>query len=155
MQVHVSRDVFVVDVRYTNLKPIGGGSYGFVCSADDSVTGEKVAIKKVANVFHDLIDAKRILREIKLLRHFRAHENIIAIKDILTYPPNTTDFRDVYIITNLMESDLDRIISSTQALTDQHFQYFLYQIFRGLKYIHSANVLHRDLKVRLDISSVL
>jgi mitogen-activated protein kinase 1/3 len=54
----VSRDVFVVDVRYTNLRPIGGGSYGFVCSADDTITGEKVAIKKVANVFHDLIDAK-------------------------------------------------------------------------------------------------
>ena len=65
---------------------------------------------------------------------------------------NTNDFavsspQDVYIITNLMESDLDRIISSSQQLTDQHFQYFLYQIFRGLKYIHSASVLHRDLKV--------
>ena len=56
--------------------------------------------------------------------------------------------QDVYIITNLMESDLGRIISSTQTLSDQHFQYFLYQIFRGLKYIHSASVLHRDLKAR-------
>ena len=36
--------------------------------------------------------------------------------------------QDVYIITNLMESGLDRIISSTQTLSDQHFQYFLYQI---------------------------
>ena len=35
---------------------------------------------------------------------------------------------DVYIITNLMESDLDRIISSSQPLSDQHFQYFLYQV---------------------------
>jgi hypothetical protein len=43
-QVQVSRDVFYVDVRYTNLKPIGGGSYGFVCSADDSVSGEKVGV---------------------------------------------------------------------------------------------------------------
>ena len=45
-----------------------------------------------------------------------------------------------------MESDLERIIHSKQPLTDQHYQYFLYQILRGLKYIHSANVLHRDLK---------
>lgn len=43
-------------------------------------------------------------------------------------------------------ADLDRIISSSQDLSDQHFQYFLYQILRGLKYIHSADVLHRDLK---------
>ena len=45
-----------------------------------------------------------------------------------------------------MECDLDRIISSTQDLSDQHAQYFVYQILRGLKYIHSAHVLHRDLK---------
>ena len=45
-----------------------------------------------------------------------------------------------------MESDLDRIITSRQTLTNQHHQYFLYQILRGLKYIHSASVLHRDLK---------
>eukprot|EP00617_Octactis_speculum_P015527 CAMPEP_0185770504 /NCGR_PEP_ID=MMETSP1174-20130828/59507_1 /TAXON_ID=35687 /ORGANISM="Dictyocha speculum, Strain CCMP1381" /LENGTH=61 /DNA_ID=CAMNT_0028455965 /DNA_START=117 /DNA_END=298 /DNA_ORIENTATION=- len=44
----VGRDVFFVDVRYRILKPIGGGSYGFVCSAIDEVTGEKVAIKKIA-----------------------------------------------------------------------------------------------------------
>jgi serine/threonine protein kinase len=45
-----------------------------------------------------------------------------------------------------MEADLHQIIRSQQSLSDAHYQYFVYQIFRGLKYIHSANVLHRDLK---------
>lgn len=45
-----------------------------------------------------------------------------------------------------MESDLERIISSSQPLSDAHFQYFLYQILRGMKFVHSGNVLHRDLK---------
>ncbi|KAJ1459735.1 kinase-like domain-containing protein [Pelagophyceae sp. CCMP2097] len=144
--VPLGRDQFYIDVRYRNLKPIGGGSYGVVCSADDTATGKKVAIKKIANVFSDLVDAKRILREIKLLRHFGLHENIVQVKDIITVPPNTIDFSDVYIVTNLMESDLDRIITSRQPLTNQHHQYFLYQILRGLKFIHSASVLHRDLK---------
>ena len=45
-----------------------------------------------------------------------------------------------------MDTDLHQIISSPQPLTDDHCQYFLYQILRALKYIHSAHVLHRDLK---------
>jgi len=50
------------------------------------------------------------------------------------------------IFPELMECDLAAIIRSGQPLTDAHFQSFIYQILCGLKYIHSANVLHRDLK---------
>ena len=82
----------------------------------------------------------------KLLRHFSSHENIISVIDIMTVPPFSSHFKDIYIVTNLMESDLERIITSRQRLSDQHYQYFLYQILRALKYIHTANVLHRDLK---------
>ena len=45
-----------------------------------------------------------------------------------------------------MEADLNQILKSGQQLTSQHYQYFLYQILRGLKWMHSANILHRDLK---------
>jgi hypothetical protein len=54
--------------RYTIKEVIGKGSYGVVCSAVDNYTGEKVAIKKINNVFEHVSDATRILREIKLLR---------------------------------------------------------------------------------------
>lgn len=47
-----------------------------VVSAEDTTKGEKVAIKKVPNAFHDLTDALRILREVRLMRHF-AHENVL------------------------------------------------------------------------------
>ncbi len=47
------------------------------------VAGRKVAIKKVKDVFRNLTDAKRILRELKLLRHLGGHENIIWILDIM------------------------------------------------------------------------
>mmetsp|Transcript_23291 Transcript_23291/g.41182 ORF Transcript_23291/g.41182 Transcript_23291/m.41182 type:complete len:422 (-) Transcript_23291:253-1518(-) len=142
----ISNTTFEVEKRYVNLRAVGQGSYGLVCSADDLVTGNQVAIKKVTNAFQDLIDAKRILREIKLLKHLGDHENVIGLVDLSLMPPHTMDFDDIYIVTELMECDLERIVTSPQALSDQHAQYFLYQILRGLKYIHSANVLHRDLK---------
>ncbi|KAI7750074.1 hypothetical protein M8C21_019098, partial [Ambrosia artemisiifolia] len=61
-------------------------------------------------------------------------------------PPNKERFNDVYIMYELMDTDMHQIIRSSQPLTNDHCQYFLYHILRGLKYIHSANVLHRDLK---------
>lgn len=54
--------------------------------------------------------------------------------------------KDVYLVCELMETDLHRVIYSRQRLTDEHAQYFLYHILCALKYIHSASVLHRDLK---------
>jgi serine/threonine protein kinase len=144
--VNVAYNRFYIDEKYTHLRPIGDGSYGFVVSAVDKLTGRKVAIKKIKDTFVDIVDAKRILRELKLLRHLNNHENIVSIFDIMSVPPNTPNFEDIYIVTNLMESDLERIIQSKQVLTNQHLQYFLYQILRGLKYVHSANILHRDLK---------
>lgn len=50
---------------------MGAGAYGVVCSGSDTEKNTKVAIKKVTNAFEDLIDAKRILREIKMLSKFK------------------------------------------------------------------------------------
>lgn len=135
---------FVVDTHYTPVKPLGVGAYGVVCSAVDTTNNRKIAIKKIPKAFDDLVDAKRILREVKLLRHFK-HENIIGLRDLIT-PPNDAPFEDIYIVLDFMETDLHQIIYSKNELTDEHIQYFVYQVLRGLKFIHSANVIHRDLK---------
>jgi serine/threonine protein kinase len=57
------------------IRPIGHGAYGVVISALNKETGEKVAIKKISRAFEDPVDAKRILREIKLMKKF-SHENV-------------------------------------------------------------------------------
>lgn len=46
-------------------------------AAFNSETHEQVAIKKIGNAFDNIIDAKRTLREIKLLRHMD-HDNVSA-----------------------------------------------------------------------------
>eukprot|EP00735_Rhodelphis_limneticus_P012561 TRINITY_DN5854_c0_g1::TRINITY_DN5854_c0_g1_i1::g.24392::m.24392 TRINITY_DN5854_c0_g1::TRINITY_DN5854_c0_g1_i1::g.24392 ORF type:complete len:391 (+),score=80.20,sp/P42525/ERK1_DICDI/56.85/4e-156,Pkinase/PF00069.20/1.7e-79,Pkinase_Tyr/PF07714.12/5.2e-36,Kdo/PF06293.9/5.9e-05,APH/PF01636.18/2.2e+03,APH/PF01636.18/0.0098,Kinase-like/PF14531.1/4.4e+02,Kinase-like/PF14531.1/0.15,Seadorna_VP7/PF07387.6/0.048 TRINITY_DN5854_c0_g1_i1:24-1175(+) len=140
----VSGTQFVVDAKYQYLKTLGQGAYGVVCAAKDSSCGQKVAIKKIPKAFEDLTDAKRTLREIRLLRHMN-HENVIKLKDIIR-PACKEEFDDVYMVTELMDTDLHQIIRSSQPLSDDHCQYFIYQILRSLKYIHSGNVLHRDLK---------
>ncbi len=140
------KHTFTVDERYTMIRTIGSGAYGVVISAKDSKSDKNCAIKMVPKAFSDEIDAKRILREIKLLKHMR-HENIVQLVDMM--PPNVQnleDFRDVYLVTDLMETDLHRIIYSKQKLSIDHVQYFVYQVLRGLKYIHSCRVIHRDLK---------
>ncbi|AQK42053.1 MAP kinase6 [Zea mays] len=130
--------------RYKIEEVIGKGSYGVVCSAVDTHTGEKVAIKKINDIFEHVSDATRILREIKLLRLLR-HPDIVEIKHILL-PPSRREFRDIYVVFELMESDLHQVIKANDDLTPEHYQFFLYQLLRGLKYIHTANVFHRDLK---------
>ncbi|KAI7733656.1 hypothetical protein M8C21_028599 [Ambrosia artemisiifolia] len=145
VQYNVYGNLFHVSRKYVPpIRPVGRGAYGIVCSAMNAETHEGVAIKKIGNAFDNRIDAKRTLREIKLLCHMD-HENVIAIKDVIR-PPLKEDFNDVYIVYELMDTDLHQIIRSNQPLADDHCRYFLYQILRGLKYVHSANVLHRDLK---------
>ncbi|KAL8158594.1 hypothetical protein V2J09_000131 [Rumex salicifolius] len=136
---------FEVPSKYVPpIYPVGRGAYGIVCCAKNEETNEEVAIKKINGAFNNSIDAKRTLREIKLLCHLD-HDNVVKIKDVVK-PPVKEQFQDVYIVNELIDTDLHQVIRSNQELTDDHCQYFLYQILRGLKYIHSANVLHRDLK---------
>ncbi|CAI9787699.1 unnamed protein product [Fraxinus pennsylvanica] len=130
--------------RYKILEIIGKGSYGVVCSAIDTQTGEKVAIKKIKDIFDHSSDAIRILREIKLLRLLR-HPDIVEIKRIML-PSSRRDFRDIYVVFELMESDLHQVIKANDDLTHEHHRFFLYQMLRALKYMHTANVYHRDLK---------
>ena len=135
---------FTVPKKYEYIKVLGQGAYGVVCSANDRVSNKKVAIKKVPNAFADLIDAKRIVREIKLIEFFN-HENVISLLDVLK-PDGKTGFEDIYFVNDLMETDLHRVIYSHQDLSDDHIQYFVYQILKGVLYLHSASVIHRDLK---------
>ncbi|KAJ5572019.1 hypothetical protein N7535_005679, partial [Penicillium sp. DV-2018c] len=125
--------------RYTDWKPLGLGVSGLVCSAKDQLVHRTVAVKKLAEPFASEAMARNVFREIQLLRQLR-HENIINLTDLFISPSE-----DIYIVTELMATDLNTILKS-RRVEDQFAQYFMYQIMRGLKYLHSAGVVHRDLK---------
>lgn len=135
--------VFNVSTSFKIIELIGQGAYGVVCMAEHRTTGTKVAIKKI-NAFSNSLVCLRTLREIKLLSQLSQHENIVGLYDIQT-PSSYKTFDEVYLIQEYMPFDLHHVIRG-QRLTDDHVQYFTYQILRGLKYLHLANVIHRDLK---------
>jgi serine/threonine protein kinase len=136
--------VFHVDRRYEVLQTVGHGAYGVVISARDTKTGQLVAIKKIEKAFEHETFTKRTLRELKIQRLMQ-HDNILGIQTI-QLPPSREDLNEIYVVVDLMETDLNTVIRSKQVMEDEHCQFFMYQILRGIKYLHSANVLHRDLK---------
>ncbi|XP_021904855.1 mitogen-activated protein kinase 16 [Carica papaya] len=87
--------------RYRIEEVIGKGSYGVVCSAYDTHTGEKVAIKKINDIFEHVSDATRILREIKLLRLLH-HPDIVEIKHILLPPSRRNTRAGAQILSSLV-----------------------------------------------------
>jgi len=136
---YIASTTFTLDSSFTDLKILGKGSYGVVVSAYYEKLNRKVAIKKVTPVTKHVIDAKHVLREMKLLRYMGRHENIITLEDLFLREQQD----ELYIVMELMDSDLHHIIQSKQPLTEQHFQHFMYQLFCGLKYLHDHRIIHR------------
>jgi len=75
------------------------------------------------------------------------HENLLQVRDIMLPPSsNVLLWRDLYMVTDLMDTDMHYVISSGQELSDDHIQYFMFQLLSGLAHLHACNVVHRDLK---------
>lgn len=129
-----------------------------------------VAIKKIFDAFRNETDAQRTFREIMFLRAFRNHPNIIQLHSIHRYmthihiifggilqickhpnsflisPCRASNHMDIYLSFEFMESDLHNVIKRGSILKDIHKRYVMYQLFNATNYIHSGNVIHRDMK---------
>uniref|UniRef100_A0A6V2SN52 Mitogen-activated protein kinase n=1 Tax=Emiliania huxleyi TaxID=2903 RepID=A0A6V2SN52_EMIHU len=135
--------------NYELLSHLGRGAYGEVWAAKDpddhsAAGGGKVAIKKINNAFCQATEAKRILRELRILRHLD-HPNIIKIREVLR-PQSESAFSDLWVVFDFVDLDLRKLIASPQTITVPHVQWICHQMLVGLQYLHSAHVLHRDLK---------
>ncbi|KAF5321145.1 hypothetical protein D9619_000157 [Psilocybe cf. subviscida] len=167
--------VFVVDAEYQFVKELYRGYYECAVSVRHSRSGEGCAIKKIINVNTKVSHNDTFFRWIRAYKlpsvsspsDACAKSAVLSVAPIyiaanlfpgfftisipclydmdIVFQPNG-NFNEVYLYEELMEANLHAIILSGQPLTDAHVQSFIHQTLCGLKYIHSANMLHCDLR---------
>ncbi|VWU49843.1 mitogen-activated protein kinase 2 [Hepatocystis sp. ex Piliocolobus tephrosceles] len=123
---------------------IGKGSYGFVYLAYDHNAKKSVAIKKINRMFEDLVDCKRILREITILNRLKS-PYIIGLHDLII-PEDLLTFDEIYIVLEIADSDLKKLFRTPIFLSEAHVKTILYNLLLGEKFIHESGIIHRDLK---------
>merc|ERR1719410_2299549 len=98
-----------LDGRYEFIRYLGHGAYGYVAEGLHIESGKKVALKKCSRIFHNRIDAKRLLRELKILRVLRGLDSIVQLIDIL--PPKDFDnFDQIILVFEQSDTDLSKLI---------------------------------------------
>ncbi|CAH8638333.1 unnamed protein product [Schistosoma margrebowiei] len=132
----------VILKNYTIERRIGKGAYGIVWKAVNKKTHKKLALKKIFDAFRNQTDAQRTFREISFLQQFSNHPNIIRLLNVI----KAENDKDIYLVFEYMETDLNNCIKKGNILKDVHKRFIFYQLLRAVKYIHSGNVIHRDLK---------
>jgi len=133
--------VWDIGPKYTFLRSIGVGSYGFVCEAVENATQRHVAIKKYTDILNDAILCRRVLREIEILFSLD-HPFIVKPLDLLI----RNDISDIYLVMELSQSDLGKVIKSPIYLEKRQVKLLMYRLLLGLDYLHSYGIVHRDIK---------
>eukprot|EP01059_Diplonema_ambulator_P000830 TRINITY_DN10667_c0_g1_i3.p1 TRINITY_DN10667_c0_g1~~TRINITY_DN10667_c0_g1_i3.p1 ORF type:complete len:483 (+),score=147.92 TRINITY_DN10667_c0_g1_i3:182-1450(+) len=105
-----------------------------------------MAVKKLLQPFTNLDNAKKVVREIRLLKHFQDQENVLGLANVFQPEDITSDQCSVYLVTDLLDTDLRSLLKTSSDLTSDHYAWFAYQIVSGVNAMHKAKVIHRDLK---------
>jgi len=131
------------EIRYTDTKPIGNGSFGVVYQAKLCDTGELGAIKKV------LQDKRFKNRELQIMRRLE-HCNIVKLKFFFYSSGEKKDEVYLNLVLEYIPETVYKVArhysKNKQTIPISYIKLYMYQLFRSLAYIHSLGICHRDIK---------
>eukprot|EP00210_Caulerpa_lentillifera_P002311 g2218.t1 len=151
---YVRGQSWAVGHSYTLHSILGEGSFSCVCSATSKITQQKVALKRIPDVLSSTENAKRVLRELCILRRL-SHPYIISLKHAFVLPSDTGVWKlrngelvpcsiDLYLA---MEYGAGGDLHNLRGqMSEQDVKRLMWQILTAVEYLHSQNVWHRDLK---------
>ncbi|MFF2957781.1 serine/threonine-protein kinase [Streptomyces sp. NPDC057963] len=135
----------MIDHRYQLLHRLGHGGMGEVWEALDTRLNRKVAVKGLLD--RGAVGAgtqvqlmKRARREAEAIARIK-HQNVVAVHDRVE-----TDSQ-VWIVMELLNAhSLADLLRAEQQLTVRRTARIGLQVLRGLRAVHEAGVVHRDVK---------
>lgn len=110
-----------------------------------SLTDNKIyCLKQIQDIFKNPYTVLSVLREIKIIKALSS-SGIVKVKEILV-DSDCQNYKTVYLITEMMDSDLKNIIYSPQSLEMNTIRHITFQIVKTIAYLHRKNIIHRDIK---------
>ncbi|KAI9208046.1 kinase-like domain-containing protein [Polychytrium aggregatum] len=126
--------------KYQKIDKLGEGTYGIVYKAQNKLTGDIVALKRIRLDNEEEGVPCTAIREISLLKELR-HPNIVRLYDVIHTEKKLT------LVFEFMDSDLKKFLDMSNGDIDvPTIKNLMYQLMRGIDYCHQNRVLHRDLK---------
>jgi serine/threonine protein kinase len=138
--------------NYNLQKVLGAGSYGKVVLAICKTTGRSVAIKFISGFFANEYECVKVARELiiqRLLSQMPENLHAVPLYDLFVGEEDVSDPAfGLFMVMEHVQSDLKQMMSQTPRikLKEGHVITIIYNILCAMKFLHSANVIHRDLK---------
>jgi len=130
-----------VETRYDIIKIIGEGGFGKVYYAKNKFSNTEVSIKTINKSKNEnlIFDNLSIKNEIDVLKSL-SHPNIMKIYEFYSN-------EESYFLVNeyIKYGELSKRIK--QTFSELQISVIIFQILKGLSYIHSHNIIHRDIKL--------